>query len=79
MLDRETFDRMKGRWGDVGSWAVWAEPSDTPKSNIGDLSVLDPDVNDALLPMLRRDVVMVGLNVSRPVAERPEPSGTSTT
>lgn len=69
MLDRETFDRMKECWGSFGSWAVWAEMSDTPKSNMGDISVLDPDVNEDLLPALRSDVVMVGLNISRPVAE----------
>ena len=39
---------------------------------MGDLNVLDPDRNPALLGMLRSDVVMVGLNLSR---DRPAPFG----
>jgi hypothetical protein len=34
-----------------------------------DISVLHPDVNPELLQSLRNDVVMVGLNISRQVAE----------
>jgi hypothetical protein len=56
----------------IASWAVWSEPDGRPKSNMGDLNVLDPDRNPALLGMLRSDVVMVGLNLSR---DRPAPFG----
>ena len=72
MVDRETFDRIKERHGPYASWAVWAEPDGTPKSHQGDLTVLDPDRNPALLGMLRSDVVMLGLNLSR---DRPPPFG----
>ena len=65
MVDRETFDRIKEKHGPYASWAVWAEPDGRPKSNMGDLTVLDPDQNPALLGKLRSDVVMVGLNLSR--------------
>jgi hypothetical protein len=65
MVDRVTFDRIKLKHGGYASWAIWAEPSGKPKSNIGDLSVLDPDKNPTLLPTLRNDVVMVGLSLSR--------------
>jgi hypothetical protein len=71
MLDRETFERIKERHGRYASWAVWAEPTDTTKLNMGDLTVLDPDKNPMLLQILRNDVVMVGLNVSK---EFPEPA-----
>jgi len=64
MIDRETFERMKQRHGGYGSWAVWANASGSPKSNMGDLRVLDPDWNPTLLQTLRNDVVMVGLNLS---------------
>ena len=72
MVDRETFDRIKEKHGPYVSWAVWSEPDGRPKSNMGDLTVLDPDQNPALLGMLRSDVVMVGLNLSRSL---PEPFG----
>ena len=59
------FDLIKRKHGTYASWAVWAEPTAGPKSNIGDLRVLDPDLNPDLLKMLCNDVVMLGLNVSR--------------
>jgi hypothetical protein len=72
MVDRETFDRIEEKHGPYASWAVWSEPDGRPKSNQGDLAVLDPDRNPALLGMLRSDVVMLGLNLSR---DRPAPFG----
>lgn len=65
MVDRETFDRIKEKHGRYASWAVWAQRDGRPKSNMGDLTVLDPDQNPALLGRLRSDVVMLGLNLSR--------------
>jgi hypothetical protein len=64
-MDEATFDRIKVKWSAYASWAVWAEPDGGPKSNIGDLSVLDPARNPALLDTIRSDVVMLGLNLSR--------------
>lgn len=72
MLDRQTFDRVKEKHGGYASWAVWAPPTSGPKSNTGDLSVLDPDRDPKLLETLRSDVVMIGLNLSRSM---PEPLG----
>ena len=72
MVDRETFDRIKEKHGPYASWAVWSKPNGRPKSHMGDLTVLDPDQNPALLGMLRSDVVMVGLNLSR---DLPPPFG----
>ena len=65
MLDRDTFDLIKQKHGAYASWAVWAEPTGKPKSNVGDVSVLDPNHNPTLLQTVRNDVVMVGLNLSR--------------
>jgi hypothetical protein len=68
MVDRETFDRIKEKHGPYASWAVWSPwspPDGRPKAHQGDLTVLDPDRNPALLGMLRSDVVMLGLNLSR--------------
>jgi hypothetical protein len=64
------FDRIKERHGLYASWAVWAPVGHTPKSNIGDMRVLDPDQNPKLLQILRTDLIMVGLNISRPVPVR---------
>jgi hypothetical protein len=64
-MDRETYDLIKRRHGGYASWAVWAEPTGGPKSNIGDLDVLDPDANPDLLDTVRTDVVMLGLNLAR--------------
>jgi len=69
LIDRPTFDLIKQRHGSYASWAIWAEPDGRPKSNIGDLCVLDPDQNPVLLQALKNDVVMIGLNISRPLSE----------
>src|ERR1700737_644627 len=69
MVDRDTFDRIRERPGGYASWAVWARATGKPKSNVGDMRVLDPDQNPTLLQTLRNDVIMVGLNISRPFSE----------
>src|SRR5437660_419551 len=69
MVDREMFERIKQRHGSYASWAVWAKPGGTPTSHIGDIHVLSPEENLTLLQSLRNDVIMVGLNISRPVLE----------
>ena len=61
------FNDIKNKYGHCSSFAVWAEVGDTPKSNTGDLSVLDPDINKELLSILNVDVVLLGLNGSRVV------------
>jgi hypothetical protein len=68
-LDREAFTMIKERHGPYASWAVWAPPSaGRPKSNIADLSVLEPTAD--LLRALRPDLVMLGLNLAgRPLED----------
>jgi hypothetical protein len=70
VIERATFDRMKERWGKYGSWAFWADATDSSvRSNVGDLTVLDPDAYPDLFGILHDDVVMIGLNISRPFDE----------
>ena len=69
MIDRTRFEAIKQQHGGYASWAVWAEPSDKAKSNIGDITIFDLDANGSLLETIKGDVVMVGLNVSRSVSE----------
>ena len=59
MIDAACFALIKQRHGAYGSWAVWAPPASTPKSNVGDLTVLDEVANQALLETLNPGVVMV--------------------
>lgn len=65
------FEQIKDKHGAYASWAVWAEPDQSPTSNIGDLTVLDPARNSSLLATLRGEVVMLGLCFPRPVAALP--------
>lgn len=61
---------IRRRFGHVASWAVWAEEGDRPKENIDDLTVLDPELNPALLDALHGKSIFLGLNISRRI-ERP--------
>jgi len=68
VVTRERFDLIKRKHGCCASWAVWADAGARATSNVGDMSVLDPEVNRALLAVLNPSVVMLGLNISRPLA-----------
>jgi hypothetical protein len=62
MLDQNTFEFIREKYGYWASWAIWADEGATPKSNVGDLTVFEtPEVLNALNP----EVVLVGLNISR--------------
>jgi len=65
MITIEKFNFIKQKYGYVASWAIWADEGDKPKSNVGDLTVLDPSINKNLLLHLNPNVVFVGLNISR--------------
>ena len=71
MITREKFDFIKGKYDKHASWAVWAKQGDTPKSNMGDLIVLDPEINKNLLSELDPNVILVGLNFSEDVNHKP--------
>jgi hypothetical protein len=66
MIDIQQFENIKQKHGSYASWAVWAEASEKPKSNMGDVSHFK---TESVLSLLKNDVVMVGLNISRPVLE----------
>jgi len=48
-MNEKDFYSIKKKLGYCGSWAIWSEVKDTPKSNMGDLSLLDPSINKNLL------------------------------
>ena len=68
MITRDKFEEIKEKYGYWSSWAIWAEVGDTPKSNVGDLSVFD---GDEFLNHLNTDYVLVGLNIARADIEKP--------
>ncbi len=70
LINREKFLEVRDRFGHFASWAVWADAGLNPKSNIGDLTVLDPDKNPGLLTTLHARAIFLGLNISRKI-ERP--------
>ena len=44
-MNEDKFEFIKSKYQYWSSWAVWAEEGDSPKSNVGDLSILDPKRN----------------------------------
>ena len=66
-VSAELFQDIAKNYGKVASWALWVKPGSKPKSNIGDMSILDIDKNPRLLDSLRTDIVMVALNFAREV------------
>ena len=64
-LTEKQFKLIKSKYQYLSSWAIWAEEGETPKSNIGDLSILNPKINKNLLNELNPEVIFVALNISR--------------
>ena len=71
MITREKFDFIKTKYGHFASWAIWTHEGETPKSNMGDLTVLDPEINKNLLSELNPNVVLVALNFSKGSIKEP--------
>ena len=65
------FDFIKKKYPYVSSWAIWSEAGKLPKSNVGDLSILDPKTNKNLLSQLNVDTIFLGLNISRGDIKKP--------
>ena len=45
MITKEHYLEIAKKNGEFSSWAIWAEQGIKPKSNIGDISVFDLDLN----------------------------------
>ena len=69
-MDINKYNFIKNEYGLHASWAVWAEEANTPKSNMGDLSVFD---DENILQELNPNIVLVALNFSVAVADDWEP------
>jgi len=62
MVTKKEFELIKNRHGSYASWAVWSEGGTKAKTNIGDIKIFE---REATLLLLRRDILLVGLNLSR--------------
>lgn len=70
-MDKNKFEKIKKLHGEYASWAIWSAQDEKPKSNIGDLSLLDVNKNSKLLSLLKPNVVLVALNFSRGAVREP--------
>ena len=61
MIEKERFHFIKEKYGLHASWAIWVNEGDTPKSNMGDLSIFE---QDKILLKLKPNIIFVGLNIS---------------
>jgi hypothetical protein len=62
VISQNQYELFREKHGKYASWAVWVKGTDKPKSNIGDMAIFDDKL---VLPLLRANVLMVGLNLSR--------------
>lgn len=65
MLPEKTFLKMKNKYGDVGSWALWKKEGDSPKSNMDAVDLFNIKKNPSFLKILHNKSILVGLNFSR--------------
>ena len=65
MLPEKTFLKMKNKYGDVGSWALWKKEGDSPKSNMDAVDLFDIQKNPSFPKILHNKSILVGLNFSR--------------
>jgi hypothetical protein len=67
MIDKNHYLELAKKYGHFASWAIWADGDNTPKSNVGNLSIFDLEINKDVTEQLNPNVIMVGLNISRKI------------
>ena len=60
-MDIDRYKRIRKKHGLHSSWAIWAEETDTPKSNMEDISFFD---DESIVEQLNPSNILVGLNIS---------------
>jgi hypothetical protein len=63
-ITESTLQKIIRQYGWCASWAIWTDEGETPKSNIGDLSVFNFEKNPKLRESLHSKFIAVGLNIS---------------
>lgn len=61
MISEKNYNKLMERFGNIASWAIWQKRGETPKSNMGDLTIFD---DPEILSKLNPNVVFVALNAS---------------
>jgi hypothetical protein len=56
----EKFLRIKNKYGNHASWAIWADETDAPKSRMDEISFFD---DPAIIKSLNNEIILVGLNL----------------
>jgi len=66
-LNIHTYNKIKEKYGNISSWALWAEPADI-RSKLGmeDISFFETP-SDNTLNLLNPNIVLVGLNISEKI------------
>jgi hypothetical protein len=67
MISSARFLDIKGKHGHYASWAIWRESSGKPKDGVGDPTIFETSERGDLLKQLNPGIVLVGLNISRPI------------
>ena len=62
-LSLDTYNHFKAKEDNHSSWAVWADETDKPSSNIGDLSIFD---EETILDVLNPNIVLVAFSHAGP-------------
>jgi hypothetical protein len=63
-MKKDLFSKIKKKYSQVGSWAIWAEASNSDTSNI---KIFDIKTNKDLLTTLHTRYIFVALNISSPI------------
>ena len=71
MITEKKFNYVKDKYGLYASWAIWAPQGETPKSNVGDLTIFDLSNSKNILDDLGTEYVLVALNISRGAIQTP--------
>ena len=67
IMNKELFSKIKKKYSQVGSWAIWAETSNSDTSNI---EIFDTKINKDILNNLHSKYIFVALNISSPIISR---------
>mgnify|MGYP001161210125 FL=1 len=60
-MEIDRYHKVREKHGLHSSWAIWAEETDTPKSNMADISFFD---DESIVEQLNPNNILVGLNIS---------------
>ena len=67
-ITAEKYDLIKQKYGNMSSWAIYANKKDKEKSGVGDTSFFENPTKE-LLSSLNPNIVLVGLNISEQIKE----------